>query len=59
LKDNLLVFYYLSPSEIWPDNNRGCLWWERSYKWGTTVLYNAYINLLVQFEEEKYVNLNI
>jgi hypothetical protein len=35
--DNLLVFYYLNTSNIWPDN-RGGLWWEGSYKRGTTVL---------------------
>jgi hypothetical protein len=27
---NLIVFYFLSMSEIWPDK-RGCLWWEWPY----------------------------
>jgi hypothetical protein len=31
--DNLLVFYYLSSSEIRPDK-RGDLWWEWPYKTG-------------------------
>jgi len=34
--DNLLVFYYLCSYEIWPDK-RGGLWWEWSYKMGTSV----------------------
>ena len=33
--DNLLVFYYLSASEIWSDK-RGGFWWEWPYKRGTT-----------------------
>ena len=28
---NLVVFYYLSPFEIWPDK-KGSLWWEWPYK---------------------------
>jgi hypothetical protein len=31
--DNLLVFYYLSACEIWP-NNRGGLLWKEAYKRG-------------------------
>ena len=31
--DNLLVFYYLSASKIWPDK-RGGLWWQRPDKNG-------------------------
>jgi hypothetical protein len=38
--DNLVVFYYLSASEIWLDE-RGDLWWECPYKRGL-----MYINLL-------------
>jgi hypothetical protein len=34
--DNLVVFYYLSASEIWPDYKRCGLWWEWTYKKGTT-----------------------
>jgi hypothetical protein len=37
--DNLLVFYYLNTSNIWPDN-RGGLWWEGSYKRGLLYCYN-------------------
>ena len=29
--DNLVVFYYLSASGIWPDK-KGGLWWEGPYK---------------------------
>jgi hypothetical protein len=36
-RDNLLVFSYLSASEIWPDQ-RGGLSWERNYcEWNTTM----------------------
>jgi len=28
--DNLVVFYYLSTSKIWPEKNSG-LWWEEHY----------------------------
>jgi hypothetical protein len=35
LQDNLVVAYNFSESEIWPDK-RGGLWWEDSYKKGTT-----------------------
>jgi hypothetical protein len=35
--DNLLVLYYLSTSEFWPDKVHG-LWWEGSYKRRTTVI---------------------
>jgi hypothetical protein len=31
--DNLVVFYYLSASEIWLDE-RGDFWWECPYKRG-------------------------
>ena len=34
--DNLVVFYYLSDSGIWPDK-KGGLWWEGPYKRETTV----------------------
>jgi hypothetical protein len=33
-EDNLLIIYYLSASEIWPDK-RGSLWWEWSDKRGS------------------------
>ena len=36
-KENLVVFYYLSASEIWPDKG-GSLWCEWPYKRETTVL---------------------
>jgi hypothetical protein len=29
-EDSLVVIYYLSGSEIWPDD-RGGLWWDISY----------------------------
>jgi len=35
-QDNLLVFYYLSASEIRPDKT-GDLWWGQTYKRGNTV----------------------
>jgi len=35
--DNLVLFYYLSASEIWHDK-RGRLWWEGSYKMDITAL---------------------
>jgi len=34
--DNLVVFCYLSASELWP-NKRGDLWWDVPYKMETTV----------------------
>jgi len=35
----IVVFYYLSASEIWPDK-RDCLCWEGPYKRGTTIHWN-------------------
>ena len=35
---NLVVFYYVSVSEIWP-NKSGHIWWEEPYKRGTTVVF--------------------
>jgi hypothetical protein len=35
--DNLVVFYYLGASKIWPDK-RGGLWWKWSYKRDTTIM---------------------
>ena len=43
-EDNLVEFYYLSASEIWPDKMDG-LQWEMSYKRGTTVYCNFGTNL--------------
>ena len=34
--ENLIVSYYLTDSEIWPDEGVG-LWWEWPYKRGTSV----------------------
>jgi hypothetical protein len=39
--DNLVVFYYLSTSEIWLDKRCG-LWWEEPYKRETTVYTNLH-----------------
>ena len=35
--DNLVVFYYLGASKIWPDK-RGGLWWKWPYKRDTTIM---------------------
>ena len=35
--DNVVVFFYPSASEIWPDMMNS-LWWEWFYKRGTVVL---------------------
>jgi hypothetical protein len=50
--DNLVVFYYLSTSEIWLDKRCGLwweepykrcgLWWEEPYKRETTVYTNLH-----------------
>ena len=37
---NLVVFYYLSSSELWHDK-RGGFWWEGPYKKGTTYIVIA------------------
>jgi len=39
--DNLLIFYYVSTSETWP-NKGGGLWGEGPYKRETTVLLYLY-----------------
>jgi hypothetical protein len=45
-EDNLLIIYYLSASEIWPDK-RGSLWWEWPIKRGTTgFTFGTYLSFL-------------
>jgi hypothetical protein len=45
--NNLILFYYLSASEICPDK-RGGLWWEWPCKKETTAHLRYYIILLVE-----------
>ena len=55
------LFYYLSVSEICSDK-RGGLWWEWTYKRGTTVFYNLNAmwtdikHISIKFSIFKYIN---
>ena len=44
--ENLVVFYYLNVSEIWPDK-RGCLWWEWPYKRGSILIQFIVFYLII------------